>query len=241
MYIERKPSINLTELKKEFINHLNEIERPQTTEQAMEELFNFVELQHTYASALEEIGTKLKILDDEFQVAYKHNPIHHMEKRVKEFPSVVKKLKRKGFPLNAKSARDNLQDIAGIRVVCNYLEDVYTIEQLLLRQEDIKLLKRKDYINNPKPNGYKSLHLVVSIPVFLAERVEVTPVEIQIRTIGMDMWASLEHKLRYKNTHISTEQYQDKLKECSAEITNVERKMQEMNNEIYKSTFIETE
>src|SRR5699024_12604982 len=119
-----------------------------------------------------------------------------------EFPSVVKKLKRKGFPLNAKSARDNLQDIAGIRVVCNYLEDVYTIEQLLLRQEDIKLLKRKDYINNTKPNGYKSLHLVVSIQVFLAERVEVTLVEIQNRSIIIDMCVSLEYILRYKETNI---------------------------------------
>lgn len=234
MYIERKPTINLEELKKEFTNNLGEIEYIQSSEQALEELFNFVELQHNYAAALEEIGTKLKILDDEFQVAYKHNPIHHMEKRVKEFPSLIKKLKRKGFPLNAESAKENIQDIAGIRVVCNYIEDVYTIEKLLLRQADVKLLKRKDYIEYPKSNGYKSLHIVVSIPVFLAERVKVIPVEIQIRTIGMDMWASLEHKLRYKNPRVSTEQYQEKLKECSIEITNVEQKMQEMNDEIYQ-------
>ena len=236
MYIERKPTINLAELKKEFTNNLGEIEYAQSSEQALEELFNFVELQHQYAAALEEIGTKLKILDDEFQVAYKHNPIHHMEKRVKEFPSLIKKLRRKGFPLNANSAKENIQDIAGIRVICNYLEDVYTIEKLLLRQADVKLLKRKDYIENPKMNGYKSLHLVVSIPVFLAESVQMIPVEIQIRTIGMDMWASLEHKLRYKNSHVSTEQYEEKLKECSIEITNVERKMQEMNDEIYHDT-----
>jgi len=157
-----------------------------------------------------------------------------MEKRVKEFPSLIKKLKRKGFPLNAESAKENIQDIAGIRVVCNYIEDVYTIEKLLLRQADVKLLKRKNYIEYPKSNGYKSLHIVVSIPVFLAERVKVIPVEIQIRTIGMDMWASLEHKLRYKNPRVSTEQYQEKLKECSIEITNVEQKMQEMNDEIYR-------
>ncbi|GGI39573.1 GTP pyrophosphokinase [Mammaliicoccus stepanovicii] len=237
MYIERKPTVNLAALKREFVHNIGEFENIKSPEYALEELFDFVEVQHNYASALEEIGTKLKILDDEFRVAYEHNPIHHMEKRVKEFPSLIKKLKRKGFPLNARSAKENIQDIAGIRVVCNYLEDIYTIENLLLNQEDVKLLKRKDYIKFPKENGYKSLHLVVSIPVYLAESVKVIPVEIQIRTIGMDMWASLEHKLRYKNTNISTEQYQEKLRQCSMEITSVEQKMQDMNNEIYHSDF----
>lgn len=127
-----------------------------------------------------------------------------------------------------------MKDIAGIRVVCNYIEDIYTVENLLLKQEDVNLLKRKDYLEYPKENGYRSLHIVITIPVFLADYVEVVPVEVQIRTIGMDMWASLEHKLRYKNSHVSTEQYEEKLKECSIEITNVERKMQEMNDEIYQ-------
>jgi len=116
-------------------------------------------------------------------------------------------------------------------VVCNYLEDIYVIEKLLLKQEDVKLLKRKDYIQHPKENGYRSLHIVVSIPVFLADRVEVTPVEIQIRTIGMDMWASLEHKIRYKN-NTNTEDYKDKLKECAVEISDVEAKMQTIHSEI---------
>ena len=107
-------------------------------------------------------------------------------------------MQRKGLTIDAETAKTNILDIAGIRVVCNYLEDIYVIEKLLLKQEDVKLLKRKDYIQHPKENGYRSLHIVVSIPVFLADRVEVTPVEIQIRTIGMDMWASLEHKIRYK-------------------------------------------
>lgn len=122
-------------------------------------------------------------------------------------------------------------DIAGIRVVCNYLDDVYVIEKMLLRQEDVKLLKRKDYITHPKENGYRSLHIVVSIPVFLADSVEVTPVEIQIRTIGMDMWASLEHKIRYKND-TDTEKYKGLLEQCASEITNVESKMQQIHSEI---------
>ncbi len=122
-------------------------------------------------------------------------------------------------------------DIAGIRVVCNYLDDIYVIEKMLLRQEDVKLLKRKDYITHPKENGYRSLHIVVSIPVFLADSVEVTPVEIQIRTIGMDMWASLEHKIRYKND-TDTEKYKGLLEQCASEITNVESKMQQIHSEI---------
>ena len=122
-------------------------------------------------------------------------------------------------------------DIDGIRVVCNYLDDVYVIEKMLLRQEDVKLLKRKDYIKHPKENGYRSLHIVVSIPVFLADSVEVTPVEIQIRTIGMDMWASLEHKIRYKND-TDTEKYKGLLEQCASEITNVESKMQQIHSEI---------
>lgn len=133
--------------------------------------------------------------------------------------------------MSAQSAKDNIMDIAGIRVVCNYLDDVYVIEKMLLRQEDVKLLKRKDYITHPKENGYRSLHIVVSIPVFLADSVEVTPVEIQIRTIGMDMWASLEHKIRYKND-TDTEKYKGLLEQCASEITNVESKMQQIHSEI---------
>ncbi len=140
-------------------------------------------------------------------------------------------MNRKGFEVSAQSAKDNIMDIAGIRVVCNYLDDVYVIEKMLLRQEDVKLLKRKDYITHPKENGYRSLHIVVSIPVFLADSVEVTPVEIQIRTIGMDMWASLEHKIRYKND-TDTEKYKGLLEQCASEITNVESKMQQIHSEI---------
>lgn len=129
-----------------------------------------------------------------------------MERRVKEMRSLIKKLDRKRYPISTESAKENILDIAGIRVVCNYFDDIYVIEKLLLKQEDVKLIKRKDYIEHPKENGYRSLHIVVTIPVYLAHSVEIVPVEIQIRTIGMDMWASLEHKIRYKNTE-NTEKY----------------------------------
>ncbi|WP_368863246.1 GTP pyrophosphokinase family protein [Staphylococcus hominis] len=228
MYVERKPSLYIEELRSEFKENIDKFK---DGDEAFDKLVGFVELDHLYSSALKEISTKLDILDDNFNHIYKHNPIHHMERRVKEMTSLVKKLQRKGLTIDAETAKTNILDIAGIRVVCNYLEDIYVIEKLLLKQEDVKLLKRKDYIQHPKENGYRSLHIVVSIPVFLADRVEVTPVEIQIRTIGMDMWASLEHKIRYKN-NTNTEDYKDKLKECAVEISDVEAKMQTIHSEI---------
>ena len=200
-------------------------------DEAFDRLIGFVELDHLYSSALKEISTKLDILDDNFNHVYKHNPIHHMERRVKEMNSLIKKLHRKQLDISAESAREHILDIAGIRVVCNYLEDIYVIEKMLLKQEDVKLLKRKDYIKNPKDNGYRSLHIVVSIPVFLSNKVEKLPVEIQIRTIGMDMWASLEHKIRYKN-NASTDDYSDMLKDCALEIADVESKMQSIHSAI---------
>lgn len=228
MYVERKPSLYIEELRSEFKENINKFKNG---DEAFDKLVGFVELDHLYSSALKEISTKLDILDDNFNHIYKHNPIHHMERRVKEMTSLVKKLQRKGLTIDAETAKTNILDIAGIRVVCNYLEDIYVIEKLLLKQEDVKLLKRKDYIEHPKENGYLSLHIVVSIPVFLADRVEATPVEIQIRTIGMDMWASLEHKIRYKN-NTNTEDYKDKLKECAVEISDVEAKMQTIHSDI---------
>lgn len=228
MYVERKPSLYIEELRSEFKENINKFKNG---DEVFDKLVGFVELDHLYSSALKEISTKLDILDDNFNHIYKHNPIHHMERRVKEMTSLVKKLQRKGLTIDAETAKTNILDIAGIRVVCNYLEDIYVIEKLLLKQEDVKLLKRKDYIEHPKENGYRSLHIVVSIPVFLADRVEATPVEIQIRTIGMDMWASLEHKIRYKN-NTNTEDYKDKLKECAVEISDVEAKMQTIHSDI---------
>ncbi|MBC3105507.1 GTP pyrophosphokinase family protein [Staphylococcus haemolyticus] len=228
MYVERKPSLYIEELRSEFKDNLHHFK---DGDEAFDRLIGFVELDHLYSSALKEISTKLDILDDNFNHVYKHNPIHHMERRVKEMNSLIKKLHRKQLDINAESAREHILDIAGIRVVCNYLEDIYVIEKMLLKQEDVKLLKRKDYIKNPKDNGYRSLHIVVSIPVFLSNKVEKLPVEIQIRTIGMDMWASLEHKIRYKN-NASTDDYSDMLKDCALEIADVESKMQSIHSAI---------
>lgn len=175
-----------------------------------------------------EIGTKLDNLDSEFQMRDNHNPIHHMETRMKAPQSLVRKLAKKGYDFNFNAIKDNIFDIAGIRVITNYLNDIDTVEQALTQQTDITIIKRKDYITNPKPSGYRSLHLVVSVPVFRTDGPVDTPVEIQLRTVGMDMWASLEHKLRYKTKVDSAkiEKYGDQLKQYSGELNHIETQMQ---------------
>ena len=167
---------------------------------------DYVIMKCRYQSALREVRTKLEILDDEFQMRNSRNPIHHMESRIKSPQSIVEKLRRKGFPATPQAAMEHLNDIAGIRVVCAYLNDTYTIADLLTGQDDIQLVQTRDYIASPKPNGYRSLHLIVRVPVFLSEGKLLLPVEVQIRTIAMDFWASLEHQLRYKEvTHVPEE------------------------------------
>lgn len=178
--------------------------------------------------AVNEIGTKLDNLDADYAIHYDHNPIHHMEERMKDPRSLQGKLRRKGLAPSITSVYNHIFDLGGIRVVTNYLNDVYTVANNLIAQSDVELLKRKDYIKHPKSSGYRSLHLVVTVPVFQASGVKIAPVEVQIRTVGMDMWASLEHKLRYK-TSVSTEQvahYGKQLHDYADELTDIEENMQ---------------
>lgn len=226
MFVEKKIPINIENLKSEVATFT---QKAIHSEDNIEQVVQFIKLEHIYGAALEEISTKLHILDQDFQLKNAHNPIHHMERRVKKIPSLLQKLKRKGFEISAQSAQSHIMDIAGIRVVCNYMNDIYNVEQLLLQQADIKLLKRKDYIQYPKANGYKSLHIVVSVPVFLTDGTIEAPVEIQLRTIGMDMWASLEHQLHYKSTNGDRDMYRQTLRECALEIGDVERKMERIH------------
>ena len=206
-------------------------------EQLFKQLKEFQSIQQLYSSAVKEVSTKLEVLNDEFKVRYDHNPIRHMENRSKAPKSIIEKLKRNGFPISIHSARENLNDIAGIRVVCCYIDDIYKIAELLLKQRDITLVKKKDYIAHPKENGYRSLHLVVKIPVFLSERVEAVPVEIQIRTVAMDFWASLEHQLRYKKNLVACGEIDAELLECAQSISALDVKMQNL----YKQVNVETE
>ena len=196
--------------------------------QVMEQMFKFVELEHLYESAIREVKTKLEILDSEFRTKYAYNPIHHINDRLKSPQSMLEKLQRKGLPITIDSVRANLHDIAGVRVICNYIEDIYTVAELLTKQDDVTLVSVKDYIKNPKPNGYRSLHLVIETPVFLSDRKELVHVEVQIRTIAMDFWASLEHELKYKtDTEVSAE-LAAQLKECAETIAATDIRMQEI-------------
>ena len=197
MILERKAGLNVTEIKEQFQDVIDTISLSNESD-SIKGLLDLVEIQQVYAAAMNELSTKLEILDDEFQVSHERNPIHHLERRVKNPRSIIKKLESKNLPIDVKYAKKHILDIAGIRVVCNYIEDIYLIEKLLLKQSDINLISKKDYIIEPKENGYRSLHLTVTVPVFLSDRILITPVEIQLRTIGMDMWASLEHSLSYK-------------------------------------------
>lgn len=192
----------------------------------------FFALQQLYNSAIKEIKTKLEILDEEFQVKFDHNPIHHMEYRLKTPQSIVDKLARKNFEISAASIRQNLTDVAGVRVICNYIDDINHIADLLTQQDDITVIRRRDYIAQPKPNGYRSLHLVVTVPVFLAETTEKVPVEIQIRTIAMDFWASLEHGLKYKAEDKISEALRRRLKDSAESITRLDAEMQSIYKEI---------
>src|SRR5699024_11849402 len=180
---------------------------------------------------IKEIRTKLEILDDEFKVKHDHNPIHHMEYRLKSVKSILGKLEKRGVEVSLESITLNLTVIAGVRVVCKYVSDVYKIADLLIKQSDVKLLKKKDYIKHPKENGYRSLHLVVEIPIFLAEKVQPIPVEIQIRTITMDFWASLEHQLRYKSINEVSKRIIDELINCAQTSSTSDYKMKEIKEE----------
>jgi len=159
-----------------------------------------------------------------------------MSSRVKSPKSIVEKLSRKGFPLTCDSARDNLDDIAGVRIVCPYIEDIYTIKNLLQAQDDIKLIRITDYIQNPKANGYRSLHLILRVPVFFSDHKELVKVEVQIRTIAMDFWASLEHQLRYKavNPDSIPSSVSQSLKECAETIAETDLKMQDIHNQVIR-------
>ena len=194
----------------------------------MDQMYKFIELEHLYDSAIREVKTKLEILDSEFRTKYSYNPIHHIEDRLKSPESMFKKLQRNNLPFTVESVRENLFDIAGVRVICNYIEDIYQVADLLTAQDDVTLIKRKDYIANPKANGYRSLHLVIETPVYLSEQKELVNVEVQIRTIAMDFWASLEHELKYKtDTEVSAE-LAEQLRLCAETIAQTDMKMQQI-------------
>ncbi len=193
---------------------------------------DFFSVQCRYQAAIREIQTKLENLDDEFQMKHRRNPIHHMQSRMKTIRSMMEKLERKHLQQSITSAVDNLTDIAGIRVICSYLQDVYTVADLLTSQDDVHVVKVRDYIKSPKSNGYRSLHLVVEVPVYLSEGRLAVPVEVQIRTIAMDFWATLEHSLRYKAQDQVPQSISDELQQTAADIAALDERMQGIHDEV---------
>lgn len=176
---------------------------------------HFAKLMAYYRCAMMEIETKLNVLNEEFSLRYDRNPINSIKTRLKSAPSMSEKLRKQGLPLSVSAVEENLNDVAGVRVICAFPEDVYTIADALLKQDDIQLVEIKDYIKSPKPNGYRSLHLIVTVPIFLAREKRLMRVEIQLRTIAMDSWASLEHQLRYKKDYDFTEDMKNELLRCA--------------------------
>ena len=190
-------------------------------------------MQNLYDSAVKQLSLKFEILNNEFKVLYARNPIHHIEGRVKTTESIVAKLRRKGLPLTVEAARESINDIAGVRVVCSYIDDVYRVAEMLERQTDIEIVKRQDYISTPNYNGYRSLHLDIRMPVYLSDRTEYVTAEIQMRTIAMDFWASLEHDIRYKVDKAKLpEGINEEMLECSGKIAEIDRQMQDMYRRI---------
>lgn len=186
-----------------------------------------------YNSALKEIGTKLEILNDEFQQVHKYNPIEHIKSRFKSTESIVKKLKKKGYESTIENMVEHVNDIAGIRIICSFTSDIYRVAEMLSKQSDIKILSIKDYIKNPKPSGYKSYHMLVTVPIFLSDRIIDAKVEIQIRTVAMDFWATLEHKINYKFEGNVPENFKKELAECAAMVSDLDVKMLTLNEQIH--------
>ena len=174
------------------------------------------------------MSAKLENLDDFCQLTFSHNPIHHMESRVKTPASIIEKIHRRGYPITMESLYEFIYDIAGMRVVCNYISDIHKIIELLIEQRDITVRLRKDYITNPKPSGYRSIHIVFEIEMYIDNQIKKVPVEIQFRTIAMDMWASLEHELRYKSIDDLSDEDKNNLRQYSDDLYNVDLNMQKI-------------
>lgn len=197
-----------------------------------DQVTSWTEVILVYNAALKEVGTKLEILSDEFQHVHRYNPIEHIKSRIKTSESIVKKLKRHGYESTIENMVKYVNDIAGVRVVCSFTSDIYRIAEMLANQNDIKILSIKDYIKNPKESGYKSYHMLVSVPIFLSDRVVDTKVEIQIRTVAMDFWASLEHKIRYKFEGNAPQHIKTELVECAKMVSDLDARMLSLNEEI---------
>ena len=189
-----------------------------------------------YRCAMMEVETKFNVLNEEFSLRYDRNPINGIKSRLKRLDSIQEKLHRKQLPFDMQTIETHIHDVAGVRVVCAFVEDVYLLAEALLKQDDVMLIEKKDYIANPKPNGYRSLHLIVTVPIFLEHEKRVMQVEIQLRTIAMDFWASLEHQLRYKKDFVFTEEMAQELRDCAQLSSQVDLRMDSLRERLAAET-----
>lgn len=196
----------------------------------------FRELMMHYDCAMLEVKTKLEVLNKELALLNSRNPFESIKCRIKSPESIIGKLERNGIPFSVENIEKNLNDIAGIRVICSFPEDIYMLVECLLKQDDIILIEKKDYIKNPKPNGYRSLHLILDIPIFLTDEKKHMRVEVQFRTIAMDFWASLEHKMKYKKDIQNADSISEELKYCADLISQLDRRMEQIRNRIDSNT-----
>ena len=217
---------------------LNEMIPPSVSEEVLideeykELVSEHAQIQYLYNAAIQFINVRLETLTNEFRISHRNNPIHHIQSRVKTPRSIVRKLRKQGIPVSMTNAKKSLHDLAGVRVVCCYIEDIFTIAHLIKSQDDIQVITEKNYIANPKANGYRSLHLVVDVPVYLSSAKLFVPVEVQIRTVAMDFWASLEHNLRYKAPSEVPQEIVDELKECADIITATDFRMERLSRAV---------
>lgn len=240
---ERKHGMIIDELKKQG-KALLDARRDNFVRQSLlsDEFLNFMQqnkkpfdlLMSYYECAIMEIETKFRVLNHELSLEYDNNPIESIKTRVKSYDSILKKIRRKNIPLNLQAIEENLKDIAGVRVICSFPDDIYKLAESFLKQDDITLIERKDYIKNPKPSGYRSLHLIVQVPIFLQNEKKMINVEVQFRTIAMDFWASLDHKMRYKK-ELSDEEVeilQEELYDCAKQSAALDERMQRIRDRI---------
>ncbi len=192
----------------------------------------FAELMMRYRCAIKEVQTKFEVLDEEFSIRYNRNPVEAIKTRLKSPRSIFGKMQKNDLSITVENIRDHLSDIAGIRIICSYPEDIYTLCDMFLRQDDVRLIRKKDYIASPKENGYRSLHLIVEVPIFLTDAKEYVRAEVQFRTIAMDFWASLEHKLKYKKDIPYADEVAAELKDCAEQIAYLDRRMEAVHRHI---------
>lgn len=224
-------------LKNDVIRDLRELTESEMTETEflrsvknnmipMQQFFTY------YKCAIMEIETKFRVLNEQFSINGESNPIEFIQSRIKSYGSIFRKIITKHIPRNIEAIENNISDIAGIRVVCSFVQDIYRLADCFLQQDDITLIEKKDYIQNPKPNGYRSLHLIVAVPIFLENEKRLVKAEVQLRTIAMDFWASLEHKLRYKKdlSPFKLDLLADEMKKCADQSAEWDRRMQDIKN-----------